>query len=103
VRRHSQREEFAMTADYNGWNDAPETEREAMDVYSRQESKWESLEDVMVPVFEQTIDQPGTTTAHALEDCMKPNHSPLTFRQQGIITAVYGAVILVFYTLMGVL
>ena len=24
-----------MTADYNGWNDAPEAEREAMDVYSR--------------------------------------------------------------------
>jgi hypothetical protein len=32
-----------MTADYNGWNDAPEEEREAMDVYSRQESERESL------------------------------------------------------------
>ena len=30
-----------MTADYNGWNDAPEAEREAMDVYSRQESERE--------------------------------------------------------------
>ncbi|HEY8196904.1 MAG TPA: hypothetical protein VIG04_08000 [Gemmatimonadales bacterium] len=62
-----------MTADYNGWNDAPETEREAMDVYFRQESERES------------------------------DHSPLTFRQQGIIAAVSGAVMLVFYTLMGVL
>jgi AraC-like DNA-binding protein len=33
-----------MTADYNGWNDAPEAEREAMDEYSRQESERESLE-----------------------------------------------------------
>ena len=32
-----------MTADYNGWNDAPEAEREAMDVYYRQESERESL------------------------------------------------------------
>jgi hypothetical protein len=32
-----------MTADYNGWNDAPEAEREAMDVYSCQESERESL------------------------------------------------------------
>ena len=32
-----------MTADYNGWNDAPEAEREAMDVYSGQEFERESL------------------------------------------------------------
>ena len=32
-----------MTADYNGWADAPEAEREAMDVYSRQESEGEAL------------------------------------------------------------
>ena len=32
-----------MTADYNGWNDAPEAEREAMDVYSRQEFEQEAL------------------------------------------------------------
>jgi DNA-directed RNA polymerase specialized sigma24 family protein len=32
-----------MTADYNGWNDAPEAEREAMDVYSRQELGAEAL------------------------------------------------------------
>jgi hypothetical protein len=32
-----------MTADYNGWNDAPEAEREAMDLYSRQESQREAL------------------------------------------------------------
>ena len=32
-----------MTADYNGWNDAPEAEREALDVYSCQESEWKSL------------------------------------------------------------
>ena len=32
-----------MTADYNGWNDAPEAEREAMDVYSRQEFERETL------------------------------------------------------------
>jgi hypothetical protein len=32
-----------MTADYNGWNDAPEAEREAMDLYSRQESEREAL------------------------------------------------------------
>jgi hypothetical protein len=31
-----------MTADYNGWNDAPEAEREAMDVYSGQEFEQES-------------------------------------------------------------
>ena len=32
-----------MTADYNGWNDAPEAEREAMDDYSRQEFEREAL------------------------------------------------------------
>jgi hypothetical protein len=32
-----------MTADYNGWNDAPEAEREAMDVYSSQELEREAL------------------------------------------------------------
>jgi hypothetical protein len=32
-----------MTADYNGWNDVPEAEREAMDVYSRQELEREAL------------------------------------------------------------
>jgi hypothetical protein len=32
-----------MTADYNGWADAPEAEREAMDVYSRQEFEGEAL------------------------------------------------------------
>ena len=32
-----------MTADYNGWSDAPEAEREAMDVYSRQEFEREAL------------------------------------------------------------
>jgi ribulose bisphosphate carboxylase small subunit len=32
-----------MTADYNGWNDAPEAEREAMDLYFRQESQREAL------------------------------------------------------------
>ncbi len=42
-----------MTADYNGWNDAPEAEREAMDVYSRQESEREA-EDLMAPASEQT-------------------------------------------------
>jgi hypothetical protein len=26
-----------MTADYNGWNDAPEAEREAMDVYGAED------------------------------------------------------------------
>ena len=32
-----------MTADYNGWADAPEAEREAMDVCSRQELEREAL------------------------------------------------------------
>jgi hypothetical protein len=32
-----------MTADYNGWNDAPEAEREAIDDYSRQEFEREAL------------------------------------------------------------
>jgi hypothetical protein len=32
-----------MTADYNGWADAPEAEREAMDVYSTQEFEGEAL------------------------------------------------------------
>ena len=32
-----------MTADYNGWNDAPEAEREAIDEYTRQESDREAL------------------------------------------------------------
>jgi hypothetical protein len=32
-----------MTADYNGWNDAPEAEREAMDLYSRQELQRDAL------------------------------------------------------------
>jgi hypothetical protein len=34
---------------------------------------------------------------------MKQDRPPLTFRQQGILTAVMGAVMLVFYTLVGVL
>jgi hypothetical protein len=32
-----------MTADYNGWNDAPEAEREAIDDYTRQEFEREAL------------------------------------------------------------
>ncbi len=32
-----------MTADYNGWNDAPEAEREAMDLFSCQECEAEAL------------------------------------------------------------
>jgi hypothetical protein len=32
-----------MTADYNGWADAPEAEREAVDVYTRQELEREAL------------------------------------------------------------
>jgi len=32
-----------MTADYNGWNDAPEAEREAIDDYARQEFEREAL------------------------------------------------------------
>ena len=32
-----------MTADYNGWADAPEAEREAMDVYTGQELEREAL------------------------------------------------------------
>jgi hypothetical protein len=32
-----------MTADYNGWTDAPEAEREAMEVYSHQELEREAL------------------------------------------------------------
>ena len=35
-----------MTADYNGWNDAPEAEREAMDVFSCQEREAEPLAQV---------------------------------------------------------
>lgn len=35
-----------MTADYNGWNDAPEAEREAMDVFSGQECEAEALAQV---------------------------------------------------------
>jgi ligand-binding sensor domain-containing protein len=32
-----------MTADYNGWTDAPEAEREALDLYSVQEFEREAL------------------------------------------------------------
>ena len=32
-----------MTADYNGWNDAPEAEREAIEDYTRQECEREAL------------------------------------------------------------
>jgi hypothetical protein len=35
--------EVLMTADYNGWNDAPEAEREAIDDYTRQEFEREAL------------------------------------------------------------
>ena len=35
-----------MTADYNGWNDAPEAEREAMDVLSCQEREADALAEV---------------------------------------------------------
>jgi hypothetical protein len=34
---------------------------------------------------------------------MKQDHSPLTFRQQGMIAGALGAVMIVFYTLLGVL
>jgi hypothetical protein len=34
---------------------------------------------------------------------MKQDRSPLTFRQQGILTAAMGAAMLLFYTLVGVL
>ena len=33
---------------------------------------------------------------------MQEDHSPLTFRQQGIIAAVLGAAMIIFYTLLGV-
>ena len=32
-----------MTANYNGWNDAPEAEREAIDDYTRQEFEREAV------------------------------------------------------------
>jgi hypothetical protein len=32
-----------MTADYNGWNDAPEAEREAIDEYTLQEFEREAF------------------------------------------------------------
>ena len=32
-----------MTADYNGWNDAPEAEREAIDEYTRHEFEREAF------------------------------------------------------------
>lgn len=32
-----------MTADYNGWNDAPEAEREAVDEYTRHEFERQAL------------------------------------------------------------
>ncbi len=32
-----------MTADYNGWTDAPEAEREALDLYSGQELERDAL------------------------------------------------------------
>jgi hypothetical protein len=32
-----------MTADYNGWNDAPEEEREAIEVYTRHEFERQAL------------------------------------------------------------
>jgi hypothetical protein len=35
-----------MTADYNGWTDAPEAEREGVDVYSSQELEREALSKV---------------------------------------------------------
>jgi len=35
-----------MTADYNGWNDAPEAEREAMEAYFEQELETEALADL---------------------------------------------------------
>jgi hypothetical protein len=33
-----------MTADYNGWTDAPEAEREALDLYAGQEFERDALE-----------------------------------------------------------
>ena len=36
-----------MTADYNGWNDAPEAEREAIDDYTRQEFEREALAELV--------------------------------------------------------
>jgi hypothetical protein len=38
-----------MTADYNGWNDAPEAEREAIDEYTRQEFEREALAELRGP------------------------------------------------------
>ena len=52
---------------------------------------------------------PGSTISQAqpphetLEDCMKQDRSPLTFRQQGIIAAAMAVTMLGFYTLLGVL
>ena len=52
---------------------------------------------------------PGGTISRAqpvhetLEDCMKQDRPPLTFRQQGIIAATMGVAMLGFYTLLGVL
>jgi hypothetical protein len=43
MRRHDSARKVLMTADYNGWNDAPEAEREAIDEYNRQEFEREAL------------------------------------------------------------
>jgi hypothetical protein len=43
MRRHDSVREVPMTADYNGWNDAPEAEREAIDEYTLQEFEREAF------------------------------------------------------------
>jgi hypothetical protein len=46
---------------------------------------------------------PAAATVEQSISQAKQDHSAFTPRQQGIIAAVYGVVMLVFYTLMGVL
>jgi hypothetical protein len=43
----------------------------------------------------------ATAKHETMEDGMKQDRSPLTFRQQGTIAAALGAAMLVFYTLLG--
>lgn len=58
-----------MTADYNGWNDAPEEEREAMD-----------MEDVMAPVPEQTTIRTDRAGLNLAPDAPRVAERPRVWR-----------------------
>lgn len=59
-----------MTADYNGWNDAPEAEREALDDYTRQECEREGVAELAA--FQKSVLRPRKHVSESGDRDLRP-------------------------------